>query len=542
MSELSQLEIWRLTAAFMRYAYHCIGDDGKTHKFAKTTAARPTPMSIKGAKHFISQLNPAQAKSMFMELEPVWKEFPGLAHFRCVSTGVGQSFSCLGVLEPESKTLFVTFRGSAQIVDFVNDAWPYMESVDVTKSGHVVRCHQGFMTIWNETLKGRSIRQFIIEEIMTPEKLKPHDVECVVFSGHSLGGALSHLAIYNWYKESERFAKKQVSRPDQKEFTTWEPKCFGTSYGAVAVGNKAFQSEFTANLNIPMTEFVNSWDGLSRLFNFGYQHHSSKTRHTQKTIEVVSMGSVVKFELSKEQYKSMGEPEDLSSFVCNQSGNNELCTQMTESTVKNWITGQPSLLFTGFDKAFFVNSCDRAKHESWTALFGRSAKNATGNATAVRLLQAAGSDSCIPSFHSASGTEYHLYDQCVRTTGNMAYDVFDKVRTDYSIVFSLWNDSQPKQAAEGAGYRLGDWTRYVIGAAVKKVLQNGPSKSGMWKFTDMGIYNANHATEVYQRGVENFVAAIQSDNVSKDDQRYHQSSNIEAFGAIQDDEEAAPRV
>jgi hypothetical protein len=154
--------------------------------------------------------------------------------------------------------------------------------------------------------------------------------------------------------------------------------------------------------------------------------------------------------------------------------------------------------------------------------------------TRAKLLESAASDSCVPSYHSLDGSEYHLYDQCVRTALiKDTYDIFNKLRADGTLVASLWDSTVPEEVLESSsGYRFGDYTRGLFTRTSDRIKtytgisNDGPRDGGkLWSLKDFLMYTANHGTDNYQKGVEDFV----DHNPSTFSQRFHQSENTQFF-------------
>jgi hypothetical protein len=130
--------------------------------------------------------------------------------------------------EELSKKVYVVFRGTRNNSEWYNNS--YGELVNWNKSQ--IKVHRGFFDIYN------SFKQDL--------KLALNDIESyeeICFTGHSLGGALSTLAIFDIAIE-----QKQPIKLVQYAF------------GMPKVGNKFFADYFKSKIDLKCYQLVNTFD------------------------------------------------------------------------------------------------------------------------------------------------------------------------------------------------------------------------------------------------------------------------------------------
>lgn len=124
----------------------------------------------------------------------------------------------------KNKTLIISFRGSQQPKDWINDFNAWHAIVPYGNYNSKIRVHQGFLTCY------KSIRTQILGYVLENKK----EVSTIFVTGHSLGGALALLcAVDIQYNFSNKF----------------EIICYTS--GAPAVGNRAFARSY--NKRVPDT-------------------------------------------------------------------------------------------------------------------------------------------------------------------------------------------------------------------------------------------------------------------------------------------------
>ncbi|KAJ4468246.1 Alpha/Beta hydrolase protein [Lentinula aciculospora] len=150
------------------------------------------------------------------------------------------------------KELVIAFRGSASVADILLDT--QVELVPLISPGtsvpHGVRVHTGFLTAWNLV----SVQVFAI---LTEQLVLHRDIETIVTSGHSLGGALATLCAIS---AKQRFPQCRIRT---------------YSYGAPRIGNKPFANFVNKSLAENAFRVVHTHDGVPTMIpqSLGYHHH-----------------------------------------------------------------------------------------------------------------------------------------------------------------------------------------------------------------------------------------------------------------------------
>lgn len=107
-------------------------------------------------------------------------------------------------------SLVVAFEGSKDPIDFVIDAcsWKAVLSGFKATDNHTQKVHAGFLAAWEE------LRAQVITYVMSAMD-KDSKIVDVVFTGHSLGGAMAVLAAYDFNKMADN---AKVAGPVESSF------------------------------------------------------------------------------------------------------------------------------------------------------------------------------------------------------------------------------------------------------------------------------------------------------------------------------------
>lgn len=153
------------------------------------------------------------------------------------------------------ETIFVVFRGSQELSDFLTDA-QFLKTdmdgdIDITCGSCTtdkILVHRGF---WKQLITGTA-EQDLMRAVEAEISANPTFV--IKVSGHSLGGGLATLFSYQC---AVKFPEKQVV-------------C--VTFGSPRVGNKAFVEKYHALSNLQHWRFQVDRDLVTRVPAFGYLH------------------------------------------------------------------------------------------------------------------------------------------------------------------------------------------------------------------------------------------------------------------------------
>jgi hypothetical protein len=148
-------------------------------------------------------------------------------------------------------TLLVAFRGSQEARDYIQDI--KLRKVEFTKRRPKSKVHRGF----NQAYRDVRVR---LHKIYSTHK---KDVKEVIFTGHSLGGALATLASYDF-------------KLDYND----EVKVSCVSLGSPRVGNRWFAKDFNKMID-DTTRIVNGGDPVTQLpswWHLRYWHVGGQLR------------------------------------------------------------------------------------------------------------------------------------------------------------------------------------------------------------------------------------------------------------------------
>ena len=133
--------------------------------------------------------------------------------------------------------IVVYIRGTSNLENVLADVAYNQENF-----GGVSACQNG-CTVHNGMFKAyMEIKQLIFDKFMSISKKiideKKMTIDHIFFTGHSLGGALSNFAAYNFIHRKRYFSKMLVKDAEAKYFDI--SKVSLVTFGAPRVGNKAF--------------------------------------------------------------------------------------------------------------------------------------------------------------------------------------------------------------------------------------------------------------------------------------------------------------
>lgn len=161
----------------------------------------------------------------------------------------------VGRLQDQSGCL-VAFRGSDNLMNWIRDL-QYYEVVPTTfEDCDGCKVHSGFYTIW------KNVRDLVVNALQEIQCDQANNLLYV--TGHSLGAALTHLAMFHFANAGFAVAKSY-------------------SYEAPRIGNKAFAAAFSDRFSrkFPVYRITNRQDPVVHLppEAFGYSHVQTEVHY-----------------------------------------------------------------------------------------------------------------------------------------------------------------------------------------------------------------------------------------------------------------------
>nr|AEE61324.1 lipase [Thermomyces dupontii] len=182
-------------------------------------------------------------------------------------SGVGDVTGFLA-LDNTNRLIVLSFRGSRSLENWIGNINLDLKGIDDICSG--CKGHDGFTSSW------RSVANTLTQQVQNA--VREHPDYRVVFTGHSLGGALATVAG----------ASLRGNGYDIDVF----------SYGAPRVGNRAFAEFLTAQTGGTLYRITHTNDIVPRLppRELGYSHSSPEYWITSGTLVPVTKNDIVKVE------------------------------------------------------------------------------------------------------------------------------------------------------------------------------------------------------------------------------------------------------
>jgi len=169
---------------------------------------------------------------------------------------------------------FMGFRGSSNVMNWIDDfeAWEVSPTAFNETCSGGCKVHGGFYKIW------KTIETPVLEAVEAVGCKRDSKTDNVLYiTGHSLGAALTHLAMFTLDDMGWRIAKTY-------------------SYEAPRVGNKAFaldfQNRFTSR-NVPIYRITHNQDPIVHLppMDMDYHHVSTEVYYDAKGSYKICDGS-----------------------------------------------------------------------------------------------------------------------------------------------------------------------------------------------------------------------------------------------------------
>lgn len=225
----------------------------------------------------------------------------------------------------ETGTLFVCFRGTKSWNEVKLDTRIYMVTVEASS----VRVHAGFLQLFQNSFPTRYVSDSLPLKQLG---IKSSELQHVVFTGHSLGGAVAILAGYNWMREQYLHRRNHRSDHPLKHL-----QIHVVTFGAPAVGNQAFFRALKS-LKIPITAFVHHADLIAQALTiFEDPLHWLRTAVINPRVD----------DLYTFQVPLQSKPSDFYDL-----------SRRPESQTRDWMTDAHVPIFNQVDWKKFLSSCD----------------------------------------------------------------------------------------------------------------------------------------------------------------------------------------
>ncbi|RUP46907.1 Alpha/Beta hydrolase protein [Jimgerdemannia flammicorona] len=151
-----------------------------------------------------------------------------------------------------SKAIYVTYRGSSNLVNFIYDLQFSFDDYSPAKNG--ARVHSGFLASY------RDARDIVYNTVV--DQMAKHPGYTLYMIGHSLGSAVAVLQTLDFYNNAGYNNRNMII------YTFGQPR----------IGNPAFAS-YVDSLGLSFHRTINQNDIVPHVppMLFGYKHHTSET-------------------------------------------------------------------------------------------------------------------------------------------------------------------------------------------------------------------------------------------------------------------------
>jgi hypothetical protein len=257
--------------------------------------------------------------------------------------GTVRSISCFN---RSTGTLFVCFRGTKSWSEVKVDAHAYLTTIepnaapcpvldrdgDTLDNGRPVRVHSGFLKLFQNSFPTGRVSDSLP---LNPLHVSPSEIQHVVFTGHSMGGAISVIAGFNWYRE------QHIHQRHHREAHPFAAvKVHVVTFGTPAVGNRSFFCALRA-LHVPITAFLHRADLVAQAFTL----YEQPTHWLRSAVTARSN--------TKEMIRVPFEAQRI-----------DFHTLSKTFQTRNWLTGARIPVFNQRDWEHFMLGCDSQEHDS----------------------------------------------------------------------------------------------------------------------------------------------------------------------------------
>ncbi|KAI8613818.1 Alpha/Beta hydrolase protein [Chytriomyces sp. MP71] len=180
----------------------------------------------------------------------------GSAGTKNISTFGGTPFAATGftAINPNSNTIIIAFRGTNSLDTWISDLLIAKPDYDLPSAPPGTKVHYGFLSLW------QTVRVEVIENVIHLLEAHNDSNPRILFTGHSLGGALATIAAVDIFQHlHDRLVPSQVTL---------------LTFGQPRVGNPTFSNWVNA-FNFSNTFRVTNQDDwtphLPPLFS-GFKH------------------------------------------------------------------------------------------------------------------------------------------------------------------------------------------------------------------------------------------------------------------------------